>query len=93
MRAKSSLKGTSDTYINALPIAYPARNIYYQDPELFKTQAVVDRDVDLLAYTFGLRRADLHVVRLPFCHRYASPITDYGLRPLQPRACLPDQSP
>lgn len=40
------------------------RNIYYQDPALFGTQGVVDRYVDILAYTFGLQRADLHVVSM-----------------------------
>ncbi|KAL8648213.1 MAG: hypothetical protein Q9210_005122 [Variospora velana] len=42
------------------------RNIYYKDPELFQSQKVVDRYVDILAYTFGLRRAALNVVSLPF---------------------------
>ena len=42
------------------------RNIFYQDPKLFKSQAVVDRYVDILAYTFGLRRADLNVVSRAF---------------------------
>ena len=41
---------------------HQARNIYYQDPALFRSQEVVNRYVDVLAYTFGLRRADLHVV-------------------------------
>lgn len=38
------------------------RNIYYKDPALFKRQEVVDRYVDILAYTFGVRRAELNVV-------------------------------
>ena len=38
------------------------RNIYYQNPALFKSQAVVDRYVDLFAYTFGVQRASLNVV-------------------------------
>ena len=37
------------------------RNIYYQDPELFKSQATVDRYVDILAYTFGVTRRELNV--------------------------------
>ncbi|KAL2040644.1 hypothetical protein N7G274_006623 [Stereocaulon virgatum] len=37
------------------------RNIYYKDPALFKTQAVVDRYVDILAYTFGVQRSALNV--------------------------------
>ncbi|KAI4163626.1 MAG: hypothetical protein LQ342_002660 [Letrouitia transgressa] len=37
------------------------RNIYYKDPALFKSQAVVDRYVDILAYTFGVQRAALNV--------------------------------
>ncbi|KAL8909026.1 MAG: hypothetical protein Q9207_000477 [Kuettlingeria erythrocarpa] len=40
------------------------RNIYYKDPELFKSQTVVDRYVDILAYTFGIQRAALNVVSL-----------------------------
>ena len=38
------------------------RNIYYKDPSLFRTQAVVDRCVDALAYTFDIPRASLNVV-------------------------------
>ncbi|KAL9612689.1 MAG: hypothetical protein Q9167_002725 [Letrouitia subvulpina] len=41
------------------------RNIYYKDPALFKSQAVVDRYVDILAYTFGVQRAALNVVSIP----------------------------
>ncbi|KAI4139445.1 MAG: hypothetical protein LQ341_004218, partial [Variospora aurantia] len=37
------------------------RNIYYKDPELFQSQKVVDRYVDILAYTFGIQRAALNV--------------------------------
>lgn len=39
-----------------------ARNIYYKDPALFKSQHLVDRYVDILAFTLGVRRADLNVV-------------------------------
>lgn len=42
-----------------------SRNIYYQDPALFKTQRVVDRYVDILAYTFEVPRAALNVVGAP----------------------------
>ncbi|KAL8664567.1 MAG: hypothetical protein Q9202_002976 [Teloschistes flavicans] len=38
------------------------RNIYYKDPELFKSQKVVDRYVDILSYTFGIQRQALNVV-------------------------------
>ncbi|KAL8636718.1 MAG: hypothetical protein Q9228_005920 [Teloschistes exilis] len=41
------------------------RNIYYQDPELFKSQKVVDRYVDILSYTFGIQRQALNVVSPP----------------------------
>lgn len=41
------------------------RNIYYNDPALFKSQNVVDRYVDILAYTFDVPRASLNVVS---CH-------------------------
>ena len=40
------------------------RNIYYKDPSLFKTQRVVDRCVDVLAYTFNVPRAFLNVVSI-----------------------------
>ena len=43
-------------------IVFLFRNIYYQDPSLFKKQAVVDRYVDALAFTFGVQRANLNVV-------------------------------
>ncbi len=43
-----------------IPVSF--RNIYYKDPSLFKTQAVVDRCVDSLAYTFDVPRAKLNVV-------------------------------
>ncbi|KAL8983514.1 MAG: hypothetical protein Q9177_004957, partial [Variospora cf. flavescens] len=39
------------------------RNIYYKDPELFQSQKVVDRYVDILAYTFGIQRAALNVAK------------------------------
>ena len=38
------------------------RNIFYNDPTLFGNQAVVDRFVDDLAFTLGVRRLDLGVV-------------------------------
>ncbi|KXX77742.1 Meiotic recombination protein rec12 [Madurella mycetomatis] len=38
------------------------RNIYYQNPELFKTQSVVDDMVDSLAFTLGVGRDDLNIV-------------------------------
>ena len=41
------------------------RNIYYRDPALFKKQSVVDRYVDILAFTFGVQRAALNVVGFP----------------------------
>jgi DNA topoisomerase VI subunit A len=42
------------------------RDIYYRDPELFTKQAVVDRYVDDIAYTFGVPRLLLNVVRPSF---------------------------
>jgi meiotic recombination protein SPO11 len=41
------------------------RNIFYQNVELFKSQGVVDDLVDNLAYTLGLGREDLNIVRCP----------------------------
>lgn len=37
------------------------RDIYYRDPALFGSQAVVDRYVDNIAYTFRVSRSTLHV--------------------------------
>ena len=47
------------TRISFLP---NAREIYYRDPELFQNQNVVNRYVDDLAFSFGVRRASLNVV-------------------------------
>ncbi|KAL2269687.1 hypothetical protein VTJ83DRAFT_1871 [Remersonia thermophila] len=38
------------------------RNIFYQNPDLFKSQSVVDDMVDNLAYTLGIGREDLNIV-------------------------------
>ncbi|KAK3996629.1 meiotic recombination protein rec12 [Cladorrhinum sp. PSN332] len=38
------------------------RNIYYQHPDLFKSQAAVDALVDNLAFTLGVGRGDLNIV-------------------------------
>lgn len=38
------------------------RNIFYKDPVLFKSQSVVDRYIDIVAYTLGVQRAALNVV-------------------------------
>ena len=40
------------------------RNIYYQNMELFRSQSVVDDMVDNLAFTLGLGRDDLNIVRI-----------------------------
>lgn len=37
--------------------------MYYKDPELFMKQTVVDRYVDDLAFTLGVPRDALNVVR------------------------------
>lgn len=39
------------------------RNIYYQDPDLFKSQSHVDELVDNLAFTLGVGRNALNIVR------------------------------
>ena len=39
-----------------------ARHIFYQDVALFEHQRVVDRYIDILAYTFETSRAKLNVV-------------------------------
>lgn len=45
-----------------------SRNIYYKDPALFRSQSVVDRYIDIVAYTLGVQRAALNVVSsgIPF---------------------------
>lgn len=40
------------------------RNIYYQNMELFRSQSVVDEMVDNLAFTLGVGRNDLNIVRI-----------------------------
>lgn len=40
------------------------RNIYYQNPDLFRSQSVVDHMVDNLALTLGVGREDLNIVNL-----------------------------
>jgi meiotic recombination protein SPO11 len=45
------------------------RDMYYRDPELFVKQAVVDRYVDDIAYTFGVERDALNVVGISFFWR------------------------
>jgi len=54
-----------------------ARNIYYKDPALFKSQHVVDRYVDILAFTLGVRRADLNVVSSLSPHASKIPQFDF----------------
>lgn len=41
------------------------RDVYYRDKQLFERQPVVDKIVDDLVATAGLRRRDFYVVR--FC--------------------------
>lgn len=40
------------------------RNIYYQNMELFRSQSMVDEMVDNLAFTLGVGRGDLNIVRI-----------------------------
>lgn len=44
------------------------RNVYYQNPQLFKSQAVVDDMVDNLAFTLGVGREDLNIVSQACSH-------------------------
>lgn len=43
------------------------RDIFYKDPALFAKQEVVDYIVDDIAYSIGVPRAMLNVVRTPSC--------------------------
>lgn len=45
-------------------VAESTRDIYYNDPVCFGSQRVVDMLVDDIAYTVGVDRAALNVVRL-----------------------------
>lgn len=59
------------------------RDMYYSDPALFMKQAVVDKYVDVIAYTLGVPRATMNVVSMlvthpavvshTFCHRLPPP--------------------
>jgi meiotic recombination protein SPO11 len=44
------------------------RNIYYQNPGLFKSQSVVDGMVDSLALSLGVGRGDLNIVSPSHSH-------------------------
>ena len=44
------------------------RDMYYSDPALFTNQAVVDKYVDAIAYTFGVSRATMNVVSMLVAH-------------------------
>ena len=64
MRRKSSQKGNpivSDFGVDRCT-HMQNRGIYYRDPALFGGQEVVDRNVDRIAATFGVRRSCLNVV-------------------------------
>lgn len=39
------------------------RDLYYRNPTLFKNQDYVDQLVDDVAFTFGVGRDDLNIVR------------------------------
>lgn len=39
------------------------RDMYYRDPALFGSQAVVDRHIDLISASLRIPRSQLHVVR------------------------------
>ena len=53
------LSSSPSTHLTETTIS--KRSIYYQDPQLFGSQAVVDRYIDILAYTFECKRADLGI--------------------------------
>jgi meiotic recombination protein SPO11 len=42
----------------------PHSHIYYQHQDLFEKQSQVDELVDDIAFTLGINRADLNIVRL-----------------------------
>ncbi|MBE3050222.1 hypothetical protein IMZ48_48540 [Candidatus Bathyarchaeota archaeon] len=58
------------------------RNLYYEESELYGSQARVDQLVDDLAVTLGVGRHDLGIVRGPALLWVITPITVSGrLRP------------
>lgn len=50
----------------------PFRDIYYQEPELFTTQSVVDHYVDDISYTLGVNRDALNVVSYSGSHMHVT---------------------
>ncbi|EKD19458.1 meiosis-specific topoisomerase Spo11 [Drepanopeziza brunnea f. sp. 'multigermtubi' MB_m1] len=62
LNAYMSLDCSIDAYYYPLPFQIPKIDIYYREPELFMKQAVVDRYVDDIAYTFGVNRDALNVM-------------------------------
>lgn len=57
-------------HVASLLLTYD-RDIYYRHPDLFTKQTVVDRYVDDLAYTLGITRSQLNVVRCSAFYSYA----------------------
>ena len=56
--------GTFNSFELTLYRVLAVRAIFYQDPELFSKQSVVDRLIDDLAFMFEVQRSDLNVVSL-----------------------------
>jgi len=61
-RASWLQKGSFCDIAKSCQISLALRNIYYQNPDLFKSQSVVDDMVDNLAFTLGVGREDLNIV-------------------------------
>jgi meiotic recombination protein SPO11 len=57
----SCRRGKLDSFLTSRRLLTSARDIYYRDPALFGTQAVVDRYVDDIAFTFSVSRSKLNV--------------------------------
>lgn len=54
------------------------RDIYYIDPEYFRSQDTVDAVIDELAYTIGVGRGALNVVSLRHDARTVASTTTYS---------------
>jgi DNA topoisomerase VI subunit A len=63
-RQEKSLRRGTAKLLDTLNNTDRSRDIYYRDPELFRSQTFVDRYVDMIAYTCGVTRFDLNVVSL-----------------------------
>ncbi len=63
MRRNSYLHLAGLYKIGLTKLTHSFRNVYYQNPDLFRSQSAVDDMVDNLAFTVGVGREELNIVR------------------------------